>query len=219
MTRYGHSIGKWAIALILLTFAHPAAAQDSAGLAGQALVNALREGGYNIYFRHAATDWSLNDHVTAAGDWTSCDPARMRQLAPEGRRAARSIGEAIRALRIPVGDILASPYCRTVETARLMALGPVKSTTDVMNMRVAAFFGGVPVIAKRARERLSIPPKTATNTILVAHGNVLRAATDLHSGEGEAVVFRPDGNGGFSLIARVAPQEWVRLAAEWAEER
>ena len=89
-------------------------------LSGKALVTALRKGGYNIYFRHAETDWSQNDHVAAAGDWTSCDPARIRQLAPEGRRNARRIGEAMRALRIPVGRVLSSEYCRAAETARLM---------------------------------------------------------------------------------------------------
>ena len=66
-----------------------ASAQDR--LAGQALVDALRGGGYNIYFRHAATDWSQTDRVAAAGDWESCDPARMRQLSAEGRRVAAAI--------------------------------------------------------------------------------------------------------------------------------
>lgn len=218
MTRHGRSIAWRATTLILvgLALVHLATAQVSAELAGQALVEALREGGYNVYFRHAATDWSLEDHVTEAGDWTSCDPGRMRQLAPKGRQTARVVGEAIRALRIPVGRVLASPYCRTVETARLMELGSVETTTDVMNTRVAAFFGGVSAIAERARQRLAMQPEAGTNTVLVAHGNVLRAATDVHPEEAEAVVFRPDGNGGFAVVARVSPKEWARLAAEHA---
>ena len=46
-----------------------AAAQTAAGIEGQALVDALRRGGYQIYFRHAATDWSQYDQVSKAGDW------------------------------------------------------------------------------------------------------------------------------------------------------
>jgi hypothetical protein len=46
----------------------------AAELEGKALVEALQDGGYNIYFRHAPTDWGQHDRVEAAGDWTSCDP-------------------------------------------------------------------------------------------------------------------------------------------------
>ena len=63
-------------------------------LHGQALVKALRAGGYHIYFRHAATEWSQSDQVVKAGDWTSCEPDKMRQLADRGRHMARAIGEA-----------------------------------------------------------------------------------------------------------------------------
>ena len=205
-----------ALVAVALLLAQSAAAQE---LAGQALVSALREGGYNIYFRHAATDWSRQDKVYEADDWTSCAPDKMRQLALEGRRTASRVGEAMRALRIPVGRVLASPYCRTVETARLLSVGPVSTTTDVMNMRAAEFFGGRSAVAARARQRLSMPPEAGTNTVLVAHGNVLQAASDTYTGEAGAVVFRPDGNGRFSIVARISPEEWTRLAADFGESR
>ena len=128
-----------------------AAAQTTPGLEGLALVESLRKGGYNIYFRHAATDWSQNDQVSKAGDWTSCDPNKMRQLSAIGRKTAGIVGEAIRALQIPIGQVLASPYCRTVETARNMKLGLVEKTTDIMNMRVADYFGGTSAIAARTQ--------------------------------------------------------------------
>ena len=116
-----------------------AAAQTTTGFEGLALVEALRKGGYNIYFRHAATDWSQNDQVSKAGDWTSCDPGKIRQLSEAGRKTAGTVGEAIRTLQIPIGQVIASPYCRTVETARNMKLGPVETTTDIMNLRVAEY--------------------------------------------------------------------------------
>jgi broad specificity phosphatase PhoE len=215
------SIARRAVTFFLLALplVHPAAAEQQALLDGSALVNALREGGYNLYFRHAATDWSRDDHVSKAGDWTSCDPDKMRQLAPAGRQTAERVGEAIRALRIPVGTVLASPYCRTLETAQLMGLGPVETTTDIMNTRVATYFGGVVAVAERARNRLSMLPKAGTNTVLVAHGNVLRAATDEYTGEAGAVVFRPEANGRYSVVARVTPKEWQRLAAEFVQRR
>jgi len=194
-----------------------AAAQTTAGLEGLALVESLRKGGYNIYFRHAATDWSQNDQVSKAGDWISCDPGKMRQLSTTGRKTADTVGEAIRSLQIPIGQVLASPYCRTVETARNMKLGPVEKTTDIMNMRVAEYFGGTSVIAARTNGRLSMLPQAKTNIVLVAHGNVLVTTTDVYPQEAEAIVFRPEGNGIWTFVARISPQEWARLAAEYRD--
>ncbi len=195
-----------------------ALAQSGARLSGEPLVRALRQGGYNIYFRHAATDWSQSDHVREAGDWTSCDPARIRQLSDQGRKTARAVGDAIRALDIPVGRVLASPYCRTVETATLMNFGNVETTIDVMNMRVAEYFGGRSAIVKTARARLATPPAPGTNTVIVAHGNVARDSTPVYPGEAEGVVFRPNGSGDFSVVARVSPEEWTRLANEFQKQ-
>ena len=194
-----------------------AAAQTTTGLEGLALVESLRKGGYNIYFRHAATDWSQNDQVSKAGDWTSCDPDKMRQLSATGQKTADTVGEAIRSLQIPIGQVLASPYCRTVETARNLKLGPVEKTTDIMNMRVAEYFGGTSAIAARTQRRLSMLPQADTNTVLVAHGNVLVTATDVYPQEAEAIVFRPEGNGNWTFVARISPQKWVRLAAEYRD--
>ena len=206
----------WIMVLLLsgTTLFVVAAAQTTPELEGLALVESLRKGGYNIYFRHAATDWSQNDQVSKAGDWTSCDPNKMRQLSEAGRKTAGIVGEAIRALQIPIGQVLASPYCRTVETARNMKLGPVEKTTDIMNMRVAGYFGGTSAIAARTNGRLSMLPPAKTNTVLVAHGNVLVTATDVYPQEAEAIVFRPEGNGTWTFVARISPQEWALLAAE-----
>ena len=197
--------------IVLFDFA---AAQTATGLVGRALVEELRKGGYNIYFRHAATDWSQNDRVSKTGDWKSCDTSKMRQLSETGRQVAGAVGEAMRTLHIPIGAVLASPYCRTVETARNMNLGLVETTTDIMNLRVAEYFGGTAAIAEHTRRRLSMLPPAATNAVLVAHGNVLVNATDVYPQEAEAIVFRPEGNGTWTFVARILPQEWIRLATE-----
>ena len=210
-------IAKWLAVALLSGFVliENTVAQSAIELEGKALVDALREGGYNIYFRHAATDWSQNDQVSKEGDWDSCDSSRMRQLSDIGRQTAVAIGEAMRKLQIPIGQIFSSPYCRTVETARYMRLGSVETTTDIMNMRVAEFFGGTSAIAERTRRRLSMLPLSGTNTVLVAHGNVLVTATDVYPQEAEAIVFRPQGNGQYAYVARISPQDWERLAAEY----
>ncbi|MDZ7839334.1 MAG: histidine phosphatase family protein [Gammaproteobacteria bacterium] len=200
----------------MLGLGSPVAAAD--GVASDELVRALRDGGYNIYFRHAQTEWSQSDRIEKRGDWSSCDPDRVRQLSAAGRDTARAVGEAIRALDIPVGRVLASPYCRAVDTARLMELGPVETTTAVMNMRAAEYVGGRDTVIRTARELLSTPPPARTNTVIAAHGNVARAATPVYPGEAEGVVFRPEGNGEFSFIGRLTPAQWTELAAAMSDD-
>jgi phosphohistidine phosphatase SixA len=188
---------------------------SSQELAGPALVEALREGGYNIYFRHAETDWSDPDRVEAAGDWTSCDPNEMRQLSDTGRITARRIGDAMRALRIPVGQVLSSEYCRAVETARLLDLGEPETTRDIMNTRAAAFVGGLEAVVRRARRVLASPPPTGTNTVIVGHGNLMRAATAAYPTEGGSGIFVPrqESDLGFEIVAQLAPDDWADLVA------
>jgi len=99
--------------LLLLLFLAPLFARPalSAERDDAALVAALRAGGHVLYFRHSATDWTQNDQVRQAGDWQSCDGAKMRQLSDAGRMTAQLIGLAIRTLAIPVGEVLSSEYC------------------------------------------------------------------------------------------------------------
>lgn len=202
--------------LFLLVGAAGHGIADAEDLEGEALVNALRQGGYNIYFRHAQTDWSQTDRIEQTGDWRSCDPAKVRQLSDTGRATARAIGEAIRRLNIPVGRVLASPYCRTVETAKLMGIGDVEATNDVMNMRSASYVGGREIVITSARRLLSTKPTTGTNTVIAAHGNVARAATPVYPGEAEGIVFRPEKDGEFTFVGRLTPSQWEELARKMA---
>jgi len=191
----------------------------AAALEGRALVAALREGGYTIYFRHAPTDWGQQDRVQTAGDWTSCDPAAMRQLSTEGRAIAVRIGEAIRTLGVPVATVLSSEYCRAWETARLLDLGPVTRTRDIMNMRAARHVGGRDAVIRRAQRVLAQPPPGGANVVVVGHGNLMRAATGAYVGEAGSGVYaaRPDSEFGVELVAGLAPDDWMRLA-ELVEE-
>jgi len=176
------------------------------------LIQALQNGGYNLYFRHEATEWSQQDLVQKKGDWLSCDGTKIRQLSEQGRQRAKRTGEAMRRLEIPVSEVLASPYCRTMETARQLGLGDVQASTDVINMRVAEYFGGREAVVKTARTLLARPPVAGSNRVIVAHGNVAQAATPVYPGEGETVIFKADNNGHFVFIGRIMPERWVELS-------
>jgi phosphohistidine phosphatase SixA len=204
-------VARAALLLLVLPFAATQAAAQSQ-LGDAELLHALRGGGYNIYFRHVGTEWSQSDRVERRGDWLACDPGKMRQLSDAGRADAAAIGAAMRELAIPVGEVLASPYCRTMETARLMGVGPVQASADVMNLRSASYFGGREAIVAAAQRLLSSPPPEGANRVIVAHGNVAREATPVYPDEGEGLVFEPAANG-FRLVGRLTPAAWSRLAA------
>ena len=173
------------------------------------LVERLRRGGYVLAFRHAATDFSMTDET---GEFSDC--SRQRNLSPAGRRQAREIGDAFRRLRIPVGRVLASPPCRTRDTARL-AFGHLRPSRSLLS---AEFFPGDAGAEERQprllRRLLARPPGGSTNTVLVTHGFAIDHAAGLSVAEGEAAVFIPGrGPRGFKLVARVEPNRWARLAA------
>src|SRR5262249_49481062 len=108
-----------AIALVI-ALAIPASPQT---LVRAELLASLRAGGYVIYFRHADTDHSRQDQRPMNFD----DCTTQRVLSDKGRQNSRAIGEAIRGLDVPIGSVLASPLCRTVETA-VLAFGTAEKS-------------------------------------------------------------------------------------------
>jgi CheY-like chemotaxis protein len=115
--RYQSVLGP-ALLAAMAVVAAPASGQSTAPgatLPEGELIDALRRGGYVIYFRHAATNPDQAD--TSDPKLGRCET--QRNLSADGRRMAREIGAAFQTLRIPVGKVVSSPYCRTVETATL----------------------------------------------------------------------------------------------------
>lgn len=82
--------------------------------------SALRDGAV-LLLRHAQAPGVGDPPQFRLGDCTT-----QRNLDERGRAQARRIGEALRRRAVAVGAVWASPWCRTRETAELLALGPVK---------------------------------------------------------------------------------------------
>jgi Histidine phosphatase superfamily (branch 1) len=183
-----------------------AAEPPSESLTGAALLQTLRGGGLILYFRHTSTDFGQNDDAMSGYE----DCARQRNLTDRGRDEARRIGDAIKRLDIPIGDVLASPFCRTRETAQLI----------FGRATVAPAVRGGPARPDRddryaeLRTLLSTPPRAGTNLAIASHGNPFHAVTDTqYLSEGEAAVIRPLGAQGFRIVARIPKDGWDALTA------
>lgn len=202
------------IAAALLATAMPAVAQEppdiasaessapdpAAMLHGRELLAALRRGGYVVYFRHTATDFSKND----AGMTSYADCDNQRLLSPQGRRDAVEIGKRIRALRLPVGEAYASPFCRTMDHARLM-LVEVTPRNEIREAQAGDYAG--------LKRLLAAPVPAGGNRWIVGHGTPFRTvAGPPQLAEGEAVAIRP-GTTRWTVVARLAVADWQALAA------
>ncbi|HEV2610972.1 MAG TPA: histidine phosphatase family protein [Noviherbaspirillum sp.] len=162
------------------------------------LASALRNGGYVVYFRHAATDFSKPDGAMKGYD----DCANQRMLSSDGRKAARAIGERIRALKLPVGEVLASPYCRTMETATL-AFGQATPKSEIRESQGGDYAG--------LKRLFASPVAQGTNRWIVGHGTPYRAvAGPPHLAEGEAAVMLPQPSG-WTVVARVTQEQWREM--------
>lgn len=189
---------------LVIAAATPAALAADEALAGPALLAALRAGGLILYFRHTSTDFGQNDDQMSGYE----DCARQRNLTARGRDEARAIGVAVKRLRIPIGDVLASPFCRTRETAQLI-FGRMRVDNAV---RGGPASEDTPDRYSALRRLLSTPPPPGTVLAIASHGNPFRAVTGApYLAEGEAAVVRPLGAGGFRVIARIPKDGWSAL--------
>lgn len=187
------------------TLEHPAAHEptpspvSSAPLEGDVLVEALSQGGYVIYFQHAATDMTQSDMSFV--DFRDC--STQRNLSEQGRAEALAIGEAFLALGIPVGQVWNSAYCRSRDTA-LLAFGKAEASPELTASQTRALEQRIATL----RLMLSSLPGARTNTIIVAEGTEITDTAGISIAEGEAAVFTPLSDG-FALVARVIPSQWA----------
>ena len=189
--------------LLVIGFAITAAAQMRTG---PALVKSLQAGGHVIVMRHAS---SPRD-VPPAPNPDNVPPER--QLDEKGRATATAMGDALRRLKIPIGEVTTSPTYRARETARLARLANPRTVTELGEMgqsMQAAERAQAEWLQKKVKE---LP--RGTNTVLVTHvPNVSAAFPDVMPAvvEGEALVFGADGKGGVRIVARIKIDEWPDL--------
>ena len=198
----------WLALPVLLALAGAASATK---LSGAQLIAALRRGGYVIVMRHASSPRTPPDAATADAD----NVQHERQLDELGRASARALGDALRRLKLPLGEVLSSPAYRALETARLAQL---TAKADPELGEAGHSMQTDPTGARGAwlRARAAMAPARGTDTLLITHFPNIAEAFSSEAGQledGEALIFRPDGRGSASLVARLKIDEWPRLAS------
>jgi phosphohistidine phosphatase SixA len=197
-------LGRVLIAGLALLVAAPAAlAEDAARL-----LDRLTEGGYVIYWRHAATDRSQRDRDLS--DMERCEA--QRNLSALGREQARRVGEVFAARGVPVGEVFASDFCRNRDTAQL-AFGRHERVRELWNLPMLRAAGlAVEAAVLDLRRRLGQAPASGLNTVIVGHNLNLQYAAEVVIDEAEMAVFRPLGDSRFRLEGVLRPADFTTVA-------
>lgn len=199
------------LAVVTACLTVAAAPGHAESLSGASLVTALRHGGYVLVMRHPSSPLAPPDKAAATPD----NPRLERQLDETGRSTARAMGEAIRGLRIPIGEVLSSPAYRALEAVRLAAFGDAKTFAELDEGAQGMQANADAERSAWLRTRAAELPRAGTNTLIVTHTPNLMGAfgqSAAHVAAGEALVLHPDARGGLELVARIRIEEWPKLA-------
>ena len=179
------------LALALLALPAPARADGEA-----ALWQALRSGGHVLVMRHA-----LAPGTGDPAGFRIDDCATQRNLSEEGRLQARQTGALLRQREVAIDAVLSSRWCRCLETARLLEVGPVQPEPMLNSFFQDRGKGPAQTVATRARIDAF---RGSGNLLLVTHQVNTTALTGVHPVSGAMVVLKPQPGGGFEVLGTLA---------------
>ena len=168
--------------MLLVRMVAGVAALASASIACAADWSVLKEPGTIALIRHA--------DAPGVGDpegWRLDDCSTQRNLSERGRRQARALGEAFRANAIAADKVIASQWCRAVETATLMQLGPVAQQSAFNNAYVLS--GKRAELTRAARDVLAGWNGRGL-LVVVTHGDNIQLLAGVMPSQGEIVAVR-----------------------------
>lgn len=175
---------RWQLWLVFLIFAWPvrfAVAQDSA----VSLKEALKTTGTVIMIRHALAP-GFGDPTNFRVD----DCSTQRNLDDRGRQQSETIGQEFRQLNYSARAVYSSPWCRCLDTARLLQIGPVKAFQGL-----GSFFEGhvdrSQSLNALSEKLSSIAKERMQPVVLVTHQVVINAITGLGTSSGEPILYDP----------------------------
>lgn len=156
--------------------------------------NALKSGNHFALLRHAIAPGTGDPPYFELGKCST-----QRNLSIDGRNQAVAIGEGFRANGIDKVRVFSSQWCRCLETAKLLALGPVEELPALNS-----FF------QKYEREELQtqilkewlVKQDLTEPILLVTHQVNITALTNVYAASGEVVIIRQSKPGEFIAVGR-----------------
>jgi len=147
----------------------------------------LKDGGYVVLLRHVKAGGADSDHF----DLEDC--RTQRRVGATGRAQAGVLAARFRDAGITEARVLSSQWCRALQTAELLGLGPVTEETglnyfhwklggeDEMNARLQRFFTELEA------------PGAGPPLVLVSHSTAFQAIGLEAPPSGGGLVLKPNG--------------------------
>ena len=180
----------WVGMFVLLTASAALAGSDS-------LVDALRAGGHVLMIRHASAPGTGDP-----GDFQLNDCRTQRNLDDKGRAQAAAIGDWLRTRGIGAARVFSSQWCRCLETAERMAMGPVVPL-PALNSFFERPQDREPNLAA-LREFLARQPRDGDLIILVTHYVTIAGIAGEGVSSGAGVLLALTGDGSYRVLGRIA---------------
>ena len=170
----------YALTSVILSLTFLIAMPTAASAADQSdVINRLKAGGHILMIRHALAPGNGDPPNFKIGD---C--ATQRNLDDTGRDQARSIGVWLRNNDVTSARVYSSQWCRCLETARLINLGPVQELAALNSFYERTQDRGPNL--KALNDFISQQPVKGELIVLVTHFVTISgiAGTGVSSGEG-----------------------------------
>jgi len=167
------------------------------GLADQTeVIDRLKFGGHILMIRHALAPGSGDPP-----NFEISDCSTQRNLDESGRTQARSIGMWLRSNGIKSAWIYSSQWCRCLETARLIDLGPVQELA-ALNSFYENIEGREPNL-QALNQFISKQPVDGKLIILVTHFVTIAAIAETGVSSGEGVLLELQKNMPYTVVGRL----------------
>jgi hypothetical protein len=116
------------------------------------------------------------------------------------------MGEALRRLAIPVGEVLSSPLLRAMQTAEALSLARIEPITELAEGEANSAW-----LSTKAAQA----PLAGTNLLIITHSTntVFAFGGAGRLLEGESLIIQPEG-GKAVVVARVKIEGWPAFATE-----
>tara|TARA_B110000037_G_C17015244_1_gene462987 strand:+ start:475 stop:1053 length:579 start_codon:yes stop_codon:yes gene_type:complete len=160
-----------------------------------ALWAVLKSGEHLALMRHAIAPGTGDPDSFELNDCST-----QRNLSQAGRDQAKQIGEKLKANGIESARIYSSQWCRCLETAKLLGLGPVQELPTLNSFFRDYQNRSVQTIETKnwiLKQDLSVP------TILVTHQVNITALTNVFPSSGEIILVRRTLNSNLEIIGSI----------------
>ncbi|MEK9672998.1 MAG: histidine phosphatase family protein [Rhodospirillaceae bacterium] len=177
------------LALAVATLSAPVSADEAS------LFKALKGGGHVALIRHALAPGTGDPDNFELG---KCET--QRNLSDEGRAQAQRMGEKLRVNGLAQAFVYSSQWCRCLDTARLMALGPV---TEIPQLNSLYRHPERRESQTRDLRDWIAAQREDAPLVLVTHQFTINGIVGEYTKSGEIVVARRDRDGSLTVVGTI----------------